>query len=193
LSAAEEIVMLRSTAINITALLIIGLLGSATLAATLTASSDVSGDEVAQVQFEPGTETPEPGPETPEPGPETFEAEPAAETGEPEPAAETGEAGAGFGAIRSEEARRFGECMREHGGDGQGNAACVEHKPGPAHETPGHPGRGPEARPEHAGPPEGAGKPEHAGQGKPEHAGPPEGVGKPEHAGGKPASASTED
>lgn len=50
--------------------------------------------------------------------------------------------GSGFGVQRSAEARAFGACMREQGDQ----AACRDLKPGPAHEHPAHPGRGPRDR-----------------------------------------------
>jgi hypothetical protein len=110
----------------------------------------------------------------------------------------------GFGAIRSAEARAFGECMEEQGGGQEARAACDHLKPGPAHLNPAHPnharkhgGAAPQEPAEdevdaaadagQAGPPAHAGKPAHAGPpagaGKPAHAGPPAGAGKPAHAG----------
>jgi hypothetical protein len=109
--------------------------------------------------------------------------------GKPERAQERDDEG--FGAKRSAEVQRFGECM-EAKPEGEPGIPenCRALKPGPAHQTEGHPGRGEgnaRGKPDWAG----QGRPDHAGAGlgRPDHAG--AGLGRPDHAGAGPDWAGT--
>jgi hypothetical protein len=189
--------MLRHTIINavLSAVLLFGLVG---VALAVTGGGEESPDPVgkqaveddveqdlevdANRQADPPADLPKPE-KSPKPE-RASENGPAAEAQKPEKAErgeQAGKAGQAqerdgdeFGAKRSAEVQRFGECM-EAKPEGEPGIPedCRALKPGPAHQMEGHPGRGEgNAR----------GKPDWAGQGRPDHAG--AGLGRPEHAGG---------